>query len=184
MVSDGEYVSEGTPLVELTDNRRLILFAEVSQALLPKLTQITSANFKTPYQDEIQSLEDYNGKLITVGKALEPGKHFLPLWFELDNLNELVPGSFVELFLLTKPVENQLVIPKSALMQDYNVNYVYVQTGGESFEKREIKLGIDDGKQVQVLSGISEDEWLVTSGAYQIKMASMSNTIPAHGHEH
>ena len=184
MVSDGQYVEEGTPLIELTNNRRLLLQAEVSQSQLLKLRMVKSANFKTSYQKEVQSIYDYNGKLISYGKVIEEGSSFIPVLFELDNLHELIPGSFVELFLLTNPIEKELVISKSALMQDYSLNYVYVQTGGESFEKREVKLGVDDGVNVQILSGITEGEWVVTEGAYQIKMASMSSTIPAHGHEH
>ena len=184
MVSDGQYVEEGTPLIELTNNRRLLLQAEVSQSQLLKLRMVKSANFKTSYQKEVQSIDDYNGKLISYGKVIEEGSSFIPVLFELDNLHELIPGSFVELFLLTNPIEKELVISKSALMQDYSLNYVYVQTGGESFEKREVKLGVDDGVNVQILSGITEGEWVVTEGAYQIKMASMSSTIPAHGHEH
>ena len=115
---------------------------------------------------------------------MEQGSSFIPVLFELDNLHELIPGSFVELFLLTAPIEKGIVISKSALMQDYSLNYVYVQSAGESFQKREVKLGVDDGVNVQILSGIAEGEWVVTEGAYQIKMASMSSTIPAHGHEH
>jgi multidrug efflux pump subunit AcrA (membrane-fusion protein) len=145
---------------------------------------VKSANFKTSYQKEVQSLDDYNGRLVSYGKVMEKGSSFIPVLFELDNLHELIPGSFVELFLLTNSLEKDLVISKSALMQDYNLNYVYVQTGGESFAKREVKLGVDDGVNVQIISGISEGEWVVTKGAYQIKMASMSSTIPAHGHEH
>jgi RND family efflux transporter MFP subunit len=184
LVSDGQYVEEGAPLIEITNTRRLLLQAEVSQRYLPKLRMVTSANFKTTYQEEVQSIDDYNGKLISYGKVIEQGSSFIPVLFELDNLHELIPGSFVELFLLTLPIEKELVISKSALMQDYSSNYVYVQTGGESFEKRPVKLGADDGVYVQILSGISEGEWVVTEGAYQIKMASMSSTIPAHGHEH
>jgi len=184
MVSDGQFVEEGTPLIEITNNRRLILQAEVSQTYLPKLRMIKSANFKTAYQKEVQSIEDYNGRLISYGKVIEHGSSFIPVLFELDNLHELIPGSYVELFLLTNPIEKELVVSKAALMQDYSLNYVYVQTGGESFEKREVKLGVDDGVNVQILSGITEGEWVVTEGAYQIKMASMSSTIPAHGHEH
>jgi membrane fusion protein, heavy metal efflux system len=184
MVSDGQFVEEGTPLIEITSNRRLLLQAEVSQSHLPKLRMIKSANFKTSYQKEVQSIDDYNGKLISYGKVIEQGRHFIPVLFELDNLHELIPGSFVELFLLTNLIEKELVISKSALMQDYSLNYVYVQTGGESFEKREVKLGVDDGVNIQILSGVTEGEWVVTEGAYQIKMASMSSTIPAHGHEH
>lgn len=184
MVSDGQFVEEGAPLVEITNNRRLLLQADVSQKYLPRLSQLKSANFKTPYMDEVQSISKYNGRLVTYGKVLEPGNSFIPVLFELDNLGELIPGSFVEMYLLTDPVENALVVPVSALMQDYDLQYVYVETAGESFEKRPVKLGISDGFKVQVLSGLSEGEWVVTKGAYQIKMASMSSTIPAHGHTH
>lgn len=184
MVNDGQFVEEGTPLVQVTSNRKLLLQAEVSQKYLPKLPLVRSANFKTAYQESVQSIEDYNGKIITYGKSLQEHNNFIPVLFELDNLNELIPGSFVEMFLLTQPIENTLIIPKSALMQDYNSNYVYVQLEGESFEKREVKLGINDGKQIQILSGLSEGEMVVTKGAYHIKMASMSSVIPAHGHSH
>jgi membrane fusion protein, heavy metal efflux system len=61
---------------------------------------------------------------------------------------------------------------------------VYVQTAGESFEKREVKLGASDAAQVQLLSGVQEGERVVTKGAYQIKLATLSGTMPAHGHEH
>lgn len=184
MVSDGQFVQEGTPLVEITNTRRLLLQAQVSQHYSPILHLITTANFKTTYQDEVQSLDDYNGRLISYGKMMDRGSSFIPVLFELDNLHDLLPGSYVELFLLTNTSEKELVVPKMALMQDYNLNYVYVQVSGESFEKREVRLGIDDGVNVQILSGVFEGEWVVTKGAYQIKMASMSSTIPAHGHEH
>jgi membrane fusion protein, heavy metal efflux system len=61
---------------------------------------------------------------------------------------------------------------------------VYVQTGGESFQKREVKLGAADGINVQLLSGVEEGERVVTKGAYQIKLSQASGTMPAHGHEH
>jgi len=184
MVKNGQYVEEGNPLVEITGNKTLILQAEVSQSLLPKLKQLESAHFKTPYMKEVESIKAYNGRLISYGKTIDPTSNMATVLFELDNLNSLIPGSFAEIFLLTGPKGNELVIPKPALMKDYDMHYVYVQTGGESFEKREVKLGADDGISVQILSGLTEGEWVVTKGAYQIKMASMSSAIPAHGHEH
>ena len=184
MVSDGQYVEEGTPLMRISNTRRLLLEGEVSQKYLPSLSSVRTANFKTPYQDKVQSIEAYNGRLISFGKLIEPGQNFVPILFELDNIGNLIAGSFVELYLLTNPLSNALAIPKSALLQDYSSHFVYVQTGGETFEKREVKLGVDDGLNVQVLSGLEEGEWVVTNGAYQIKMASMSSSIPAHGHTH
>lgn len=182
LVSDGQFVEEGTPLVEITQNKKLLLHADVSQSHLPSLRNIQSANFKTPYQKEVQSIKNYNGKLVSYGNMIEDGSGFIPVIFELDNVGELIPGSFVELFLLTNSIDNTLVLPKSALMEDYGTHYVYVQMSGESFEKKEVKLGINDGINVQILSGILEGDKVVTTGAYQVKMASMSSAIPAHTH--
>ena len=184
MVSNGQFVKEGDPLITITNNRRLILKTEVSQKYYPQLSNIKSANFKTPYQNETQSISDYNGKVVSIGKLIEEDQYFLPILFELDNVGDLVSGSFVDIFLLTEPIPDALVIPKSALLQDYNSNYVYVQVSGESYEKRIVRLGVDDGINIQVLSGISEEDWIVTKGAYQVKMASMSSAIPSHGHTH
>ena len=88
------------------------------------------------------------------------------------------------MYLKTVPLYNVLVMPVAALVEEQGVFYVYVQTEGESFQKREVKLGANDGQQVQVLSGIEEGERVVTKGAYQIKLSTASGTLPAHGHEH
>jgi RND family efflux transporter MFP subunit len=184
LVKDGQFVEEGTPLVHISRNRKLILQAEVSQKYLQLMPKIKTANFKTPYQKRAFSINEFNGRLVSYGKILEKDKMFIPVQFELDNKGDLLPGSYIEIFLMTNEIENSLVLPKSALMQDYTAKYVYVQKSGEQFEKRQVKTGIDDGVQIQILSGLEEGEWIVTTGAYQIKMASMSNSIPDHGHEH
>ena len=69
-------------------------------------------------------------------------------------------------------------------MQDYSQHYVYIQTEGETFENRPIKIGVDDGQNIQILSGVEVGDRVVTKGAYQIKMASMATSVPAHGHAH
>lgn len=183
-VSDGQFVEEGEALVTVTRNCKLLIEGQVSQSHFSQLKNVRSAQFKTPWQKDVHRIEDFNGRLVSYGKMAGENGFHIPILFEVDNRGDLLAGSYVDLYLLTQPVRNALVISKSALMQDYGQFYVYVQTDGESFEKREVQLGIDDGKQVQILSGLQEGEWVVTKGAYQIKMASMSSTIPAHGHSH
>ena len=57
----------------------------------------------------------------------------------------------------------------------------FVQVSGETFQKRELTLGMQDGAFVQVLAGLSAGERVVTKGAYAIRLASVSTTIPATG---
>jgi multidrug efflux pump subunit AcrA (membrane-fusion protein) len=74
------------------------------------------------------------------------------------------------------------IIPVNALLEDYGSYSVIVQLSGESFERRAIKIGKRNGENVEILQGLKVGEVVVTTGSYQVKMASMSGSTPAHGH--
>jgi cobalt-zinc-cadmium efflux system membrane fusion protein len=83
-----------------------------------------------------------------------------------------------------KRQQDALAIPDSALVEEGGWFVAYVQLSGETFAKRELRLGIRDGDWVQVLSGLSERERVVTQGAYAIRLSTATGAIPAHGHAH
>lgn len=184
LVNEGQFVETGTPLAVVSKNKKLILQASVSQKYFSKLPTISSANFKPIGSEEVFDTKILNGKIVSYGKSTAGNSAFLPITFEIDNKGNLISGSAAEVFLKSTPIPNTLIIPVSALMEEQGNFYVYVQLGGESFQKREIKIGASDGENVQVISGVSEGERVVTKGAYQIKLSSASGELPAHGHEH
>jgi hypothetical protein len=184
MVREGEYVEIGKPIASVSQNLKLILRAEVPQKHFSKLNKISSANFKTVYDSKTYSTDGLNGKLISYGRSPDNKAYYIPVYFEIDNNGEIIPGSFIEVFLKINVIKSALIIPYSALLEEQGNHFAYVQTSGEGFQKRELKLGASDGLHVQVLSGIKEGERVVTKGGYQIKLATMSGKMPAHGHEH
>lgn len=184
LVNEGQFVEVGTPLALVSQNKKLLLQANVSHKYFSKLPTIFSANFKPIGAEQIVDTEMLNGKMVTYGRSTTANSAFLPITFEIDNIGNLISGSSAEVFLKSSPIPNALVIPVSALMEEQGNFYVYVQLGGESFQKREIKIGASDGENVQVLSGVIEGERVVTKGAYQIKLSSASRELPDHGHEH
>ena len=184
LVTEGQYVSVGQPIASVSQNRSLVLKAEVSQKYFSKLPLIASANFKTAYDNKTYSIESLNGRLLSYGKSNDANKLFIPVTFSFDNKGEVVPGSLVDVYLKLQSFDGAIVIPVSALIEEQGVFYAYAQTAGESFVKRELKMGGSDGINVQVLAGLNEGERVVTKGAYQIKLATASGAIPAHGHAH
>jgi multidrug efflux pump subunit AcrA (membrane-fusion protein) len=128
--------------------------------------------------------KELNGRVMAAGKTTAANSPFIPVYFQIDGKPNLLPGSFAEVYLKTTAIDNALVIPVSALVEEQGIFYAYVQTEGESFQKRELKLGGNDGEKVQVLSGVTEGERVVIKGAYQIKLSHASGALPAHGHEH
>ena len=156
LVKEGDYVTIGQPLVSVTQNRRLFLRAEVSEKYYPYLRTISSANFQTPYNNQVYELKALNGK----------------------------PGSFVEVFLLSSAMENVISLPRTALAEEQGIFFIYLQLDEEGYKKQEVTIGADNGKSVQILTGVKAGDRVVTEGAYQVRLASASNAIPAHSHEH
>lgn len=185
LVKEGDYVQVGQPLVSVTQNRKLFLRADVSEKYYPYLRTIGSANFCTPYNNKVYTLNELNGRLLSYGKASGgDGGYFVPVTFEFDNKGDIVPGSFVEIFLLSSPLENVISLPHTALTEEQGSFFVYLQLDEEGYKKQLVSLGADNGESVQILSGVKAGDRVVTEGAYQVKLASATNAIPAHSHEH
>ena len=172
LVKEGEYITVGQPLATVSQNQRLVLRAEVSQRYYNAMQSVKSANFKTPYDNKVYSLEDLNGRLLSFGKTSNENSFFIPVSFEFDNKGEVIPGSFVEVYLISAPIENTLSIPVSALTNEMGIHYVYVQIDEEGYRKQEVALGANNGKEVQIIKGLHPGDRVVTKGAYQVKMAS------------
>lgn len=182
LVTDGQFVETGAPLAVISKSKKLVVKAEVSQTAFSKITGIASANFRTG-SGKVYSLAELNGRLVSIGKSAE-NTLFIPVYFEVDNREGIIPGAFIEVYLKTNAQTAALVLPASAVMEEQGSYFCYVQTEGESFQKRELRIGGTDGQQVQVLSGVTEGERVVTKGAYNIKLSTAAGTLPAHGHEH
>lgn len=183
-VKEGDYVSVGQPLATISQNNRLVLRAEVSEKYYQLLPQIQSANFRTPYDDAVYRLSDLRGRLLSYGKASDVNSFYVPVTFEFDNKGAVIPGSFVEIYLLTAPVQDVISVPVGALIEEQGVYSVFVRLDQEGYMKRPVTLGADNGSEVQILSGLKPGDEVVTKGAYQVKLASASNAIPAHSHSH
>jgi multidrug efflux pump subunit AcrA (membrane-fusion protein) len=93
-------------------------------------------------------------------------------------------GAAARVSVRTAQREAGVLIPASAVLDDDGRAVAYVQADGERFEKRVLALGPTNAGRVLVRSGIRAGERVVTGAAYQVRLASLSTAVPAHGHEH
>ena len=183
-VKEGDYVTVGQPIMSITKNKRLYLRAEVSERYYSQLKDITTAHFKSSYHNHVYKLDQLQGEVVSYGKNPTENSYLLPITFAFNNVGEIVPESFVEVYLLSQNKENSIALPYSALTEEQGIFFAYKQVCKEEYEKIEVKLGIDNGEKIQIVSGINEGDLIVQTGAQQIKLASSSSAIPAHTHEH
>lgn len=183
LVNEGQYVEVGQPLFTITQSQKLQLRADISERYYKDLKNITSANFRIPYYDGVYQLSELGGKLVSYGKSTSSDGFYIPVSFEFNNVGNIVPGSYVEVYLLGKTRTDVLTVPVSSLIESQGLYFVYIQLNADDYKKQEVKLGTSDGENVEVLSGLKTGDKVVSKGAYHIKLAATSGTLPQ-GHTH
>jgi RND family efflux transporter MFP subunit len=124
-------------------------------------------------------------RIVSVGRVVDPGSRTVSVIFEMANPGaRLAVGQSVFIRLFTGRQSLGLAVPESAIVDDAGRPVVFVQTAGESFLRRPVRLRIRDSGYVGILEGVARGERVVTAGAYQIRLAALSPQVPAHGHVH
>ena len=185
-VTNGQYVEAGEILYSVVNNNKLIVKAEVQQKYYPVLNFISSANIKSLNDNKVYSLNELNGKLLSYGKSIDAAEGYLiPVNFLIDNNKDFLLGGFVDIFIKTTTNKKALIVTNTALVEEQGDFFVFVQLTPELFEKREVKIGVSDGVNTEIIFGLDKHERIVSKGAIIVKLAAVSNSLDPHaGHVH
>jgi len=96
---------------------------------------------------------------------------------------ELPIGSAVEAEIVLPGEKRGIVVPLSAVLDDSGVTVAYVQLGGETFARREVRVLGRLGTQALV-DGLRPGERLVTRGAGAVRRSSLLSAGAPEGHVH
>lgn len=177
----GGNVTAGATLFELADVSRVYVAGRIPESQAPQAPRTTAAEIEVSGREPIP----IQGRAAMLGKVLDAESRTLPIAFALDNRVLRLPlGQSVYLRLLMEETTPRLVVPITAVVDDAGRPIVFVQTGGESFERRPVTLGVREADVVQVLEGVKAGERVVSTGAHFVRLASLSTQVPAHGHVH
>lgn len=184
-VSPGMQVEAGQPLYRIADDSRVWLKAHVPASRQNQVANARDASFRVQGDDQLYTISELEGRLISRTNSVDPQSRTLSLTFEFDNTGIGLPlGMFSTVHINTDTKKDVLAVPESALMEEEGTYSVYVHVSGESFGKRRVTTGIKEGGWVEIISGLQEGERVVTENAYQVELASRSSEAPAHGHTH
>lgn len=184
-VSNGQFVEAGQSLLVIHQGGRHLLTAEVAAIYYPLLKKIRTAHIKTLNGKRTYSLEELNGKLLAYGQCATEGSPLLPIAFEIDIAPDLVPGTFVNLYLKTAGETESLSVAQSALVEESGNFYVFVQITPELFDKRLVITGLSDGFRTEIERGLKEGERVVSKGAYILNLRQEKGSLDPHaGHNH
>lgn len=198
-VAAGAFVTEGSPLFHLADTARLWLEARVPESEIGRMglgaaDALDGAAFTVDGYDQPFVIEPgKNGKLIAVGGVVDAATRTVPAIFEFSNPGNLRLGMTARAQLYigagkgaqeAEEARNALLVPASAVQDENGMPVVYVQTGGERFERRPVRVGARDGAHVAILDGLEAGRQVrvVSRGAHLIRLASSMSAAVGHAH--
>ena len=162
-VTMGEKISPGAPLITLVDFDRLYVALELTERSLAYMREGTEVGVKVPgagFEGE--------GTVEEVALTPRPGgrSYSVKVFFRPDIPLQLCVHA--DLLVPLKSVEEAVVIPRRALLEEEDDFYAFTVEDGVAL-KRPLELGIMTGESAEVIKGLKEGEELVVRGQHYLE---------------
>lgn len=129
--------------------------------------------------------ETFAGKVLYVSRQVDPATRTTEARIEVDNTDgRLRPGMFARAAISSAEPDSSdsLVVPREAIQRVRDEAVVFVPDDDGGFEAREVEVGREAAEKVEVLSGLSSGERVVTNGAFYLKSTLLKEEMSGHDH--
>ena len=170
----GELVDKAKAIYTISDPAQLWAIAEVKERDIAAVKLGQDAAFTTlAFPDE-----KFHGKVVLIGNQVEAGSRTVEVRIAVNNADgRLKAGMFADVEIVTTILDNVLLISDSALETDNENQIVFVALADNKFEKRVVKLGLEQSGRVQILSGVQAGENIVTDGSFILKSEMLKGQL-------
>lgn len=164
-ISGSSLGGENTIILTLDDSRRILCdltIPETYAAILKKGLKL-NATFSA-YKDKT-----YSGTVESVASRVDAQTRSILARAKINNENlEILPGSLLEIEILYNE-KNALSIPDTALIMEGNKKFVYKVIANNMIKKTEIKTGIRDQENLEVIDGLTQGDKIVAEGLTKVR---------------
>jgi len=157
LVQAGTSNSSGLPVVTVAQVDILRLRIPVPESIAAKVKIGDAADV------HVQATgEHFTGKVARFTGALDPSTRSMQVEIDVPNPKDrLQPGMYADVTVLAGQQANVLTIPISALQRGQSSSTVLVVDSQDRVQKREVRTGVEDSNNVEVLSGLSEGDRVI-----------------------
>jgi HlyD family secretion protein len=175
----GETATAGTTLLTVMDTSALLAKVHIALTQAQRLTVGSAATLQIP---EIE--EPVPATVSLISPALDPGSTTVEVWLRVENRKGIYKvGTPVHASIIGRSAQNTLLIPKGALLaaQDGG-RTVMVVSADNTAHHQVVNVGLQDTDNVQITSGLTPKDLVITSGGYglddgtKVKVGSAEDT--------
>jgi len=164
--------SQATGIVVVTQLQPMsVLFTIPEDSVHKVLDRVNSgATLPVDAYDRSQTTKITSGNLSAVDTVVDPTTGSVKLRALFDNKDsKLFPAQFVNIRLLVETLHNQTVVPVAAIQRGADGSFVFVVTPEKTVNQRSVTTGVQDGNNIQILSGLKAGDTVVVDGADRLR---------------
>lgn len=180
--TQGEVVGPDKAIFTVADLSSLWVIIDLYEKDLGRVHRGTPVKVATAaYADK-----SFRGVISHVGDVMDEKTRTVKARVEVENANRLLkPGMFATVSIDVKggEMEQAIMAPEEAVVMDGEERFVFVMTGPETFEKREVRPGRVFGRNVEIVEGLATGDKLAVTGAFILKSElKKGELVDEHGH--
>lgn len=159
-VETGEFINPGMPIADLVQINPVKVTVGVPERDISRIRLGDQVQVRLDaYPNQV-----FTGPVIFIGAVADPANRTFPIKIRLQNPDlRLRPGMIAHVSMIRERVQNTLVIPLDAVIEQEKGRIVFVVQQGIAV-RREIEIGAKSGTQVRVLRGLKPGEQLIIFG--------------------
>jgi len=195
MVVEGQKIEAGEPLFKIIDHSVVWVYGEIYEYEMPYVKVGETATLSPSYS----STEVYHGKiehiyshLGSIRYAPEAGTEVRTekVRFEVPNYDHMLKlGMYLNIEIKADIAKSALTVPDSAVIDTGTRQLVIIDKRDGTFEPREVLLGAKAEDYDEVVKGLEEGDYVVTSANFLIDSesnlrAAISGMSGGTGHQH
>ena len=157
--------SENTIMLTLDDTKKILCDLSIPE----KFSSVLKKGLKIKAKFSAYKDKTYEGKIEFVASRIDAQTRSILARAKINNENlEILPGSLLEIELLYLEKDN-LGIPDTALLMEGNKTFVYKIIENNMTKKIEIKTGVRDKGNLEIVSGLSQGDKIVAEGLSKVR---------------
>ncbi len=166
-VSEGAFVTAGTPIVTLREENNLTLDFSVPEVYSAAMLKSMKVYFTVS-----SDTAEYSATIIATDQQVTSGSLNLQVRAQVDEKQKpLVPGTSANVMLHLGTSDSAIVIPTGAIIPDVRYKKVMVMRNG-IVEFVQVETGVRGANEIEIVSGITSGDTVITSGIQFLRAGS------------
>jgi RND family efflux transporter MFP subunit len=149
--------TQALPVVRLAQTSKLRLVLAIPESVAAQI------HLGDPVKVRVQALQqDIEGKVSRFADSLDRQTRTMETEIDFDNRDgHLIPGMYAETRLSLREKKDALTIPLEAVTRNGNDATVLAVNVQNIVEERHVRLGLEDEKRVEVVSGLTDGDRVI-----------------------